>query len=136
MKKTNHAEGRGACAISARFRCLLVAATLFFSCFGMKAAAQSGTLPKVSIDLQNTAITDVFQSIQQQTGLSFVYNTSDINPSQKVSISAENTDLSAVLDKLFAKDGIVYTIKDKHIVLSKKLDKPAPQARGGEFRAL
>lgn len=69
-----------------------------------------------------------FQAIQQQTGCSFVYNTSDIDTDRKVSLSVHDEPLQAVLDKLFAGSDIAYTLRDKHIVLSKKAKNSPPTA--------
>lgn len=119
MKQCNYETGRRTIGISVRFRYLLLVSTVLFSSLCMNVAAQSSA-PRVSVDVQNTAIIKVFQSIQQQTDFSVVYNSSDINPENKVTISATNMALTAFLDKLFIGMNISYTIKDKHIVLSKK----------------
>ncbi len=68
----------------------------------------------------------VFQTVQQQTGCSFVYNTSDIDTDRKVTVSAQDEPLTALLDKLFAGSDIAYTLRDKHIVLSKKTKNSPP----------
>lgn len=130
MKQNTHGTGRRNYGFRARFRCLLLLAGLLFGSFGIKAAAQTQT-PKVSIEAQDTALSKVFQAIQQQTDYSIVYNTPDIDPAHKVSISARQMPLPALLDKLFAGSGIHYTIKDKHVVLSKKSNNTAVKSEGG-----
>lgn len=77
---------------------------------------------------RDATVITVFQAIQQQTGCSFVYNTSDIDTDRKVSLSAHDEPLQAVLDKLFAGSDIAYTLRDKHIVLSKKAKNSPPTA--------
>ena len=66
-----------------------------------------------------------------QTGCSFVYNTSDIDTDRKVTVSAQDEPLTALLDKLFAGSDIAYTLRDKHIVLSKKTKNSPPPQRSG-----
>ena len=84
---------------------------------------------RVSLDAPDATVITVFQAIQQQTGCSFVYNTSDIDTDRKVSLSVHDEPLQAVLDKLFAGSDIAYTLRDKHIVLSKKAkNSPPPTA--------
>lgn len=96
-------------------------------CFGAHAAAQTQqSVSRVSLDVRDAAIVNVFQTVQQQTGCSFVYNTSDIDTDRKVTVSAQDEPLTALLDKLFAGSDIAYTLRDKHIVLSKKLKIPPP----------
>ncbi|MEG0789384.1 MAG: SusC/RagA family TonB-linked outer membrane protein [Alistipes sp.] len=129
MKQNNHGTGWRA-GLSTCCRCLLFISVLLFSCLGTKAVAQTAT-PRVSVEVQDAAITKVFQAIQQQTNYSIVYNTSDINPALQVSIQAKDMTLSALLDKLFAGTGISYTIKDQHVVLSKKTTPAASATKGG-----
>ena len=78
---------------------------------------------------QDAAIVTVFQTIQQQTGCSFVYNTSDIDTDRKVTVSAQDEPLTALLDKL-SQVPTSPTLRDKHVVLSKKLKFPH-SAQGG-----
>ena len=130
MKKTNLATGRGGHVVATCFRCLFVIPMLLLGCFGAtSAAAQTQqALSRVSLDARDATVITVFQAIQQQTGCSFVYNTSDIDTDRKVSLSAHDEPLQAVLDKLFAGSDIAYTLRDKHIVLSKKAKNSPPTA--------
>lgn len=134
MKKTYLAAGRGVHAVSACFRCLLLIPIFVLGCFGAHAAAQTQqAVSRVSLDVRDAAIVTVFQTIQQQTGCSFVYNTSDIDTDRKVTVSAQDEPLTALLDKLFAGSDIAYTLRDKHVVLSKKTKNSPPphSAQGG-----
>ena len=133
MKKTYLAAGRGVHAVSACFRCLFLIPIFVLGCFGAHAAAQTQqSVSRVSLDVRDAAIVNVFQTVQQQTGCSFVYNTSDIDTDRKVTVSAQDEPLTALLDKLFAGSDIAYTLRDKHIVLSKKTkNSPPHNAQGG-----
>ena len=89
MKKTYLAAGRGVHAVSACFRCLFLIPIFVLGCFGAHAAAQTQqSVSRVSLDVRDAAIVNVFQTVQQQTGCSFVYNTSDIDTDRKVTVSA------------------------------------------------
>lgn len=133
MKHNTQEMGWSLHVISTPLRCLLVAAVMLFSGLGMKAAAQTAA-PRVTIDAQNAAISNVFEAIQAQTGYSVVYNTSDLNPGQTSSLKVTDATLPTALDRLFAGSDIAYTIKDKHIVLSKKAHSAATATGGGNFR--
>ena len=138
MKKTNLATGRGGRVVATCFRCLFVIPMLLLGCFGAtSAAAQTQqALSRVSLDAPDATVITVFQAIQQQTGCSFVYNTSDIDTDRKVSLSVHDEPLQAVVDKLFAGSDIAYTLRDKHIVLSKKAkNSPPPQRSGRRYRS-
>lgn len=73
---------------------------------------------RLTIDVKKVPLHQVFQSINQQTKLSVVYNVDDINPNQKVTCHVRNETITRALDVLFCETKIVYTIIDKHIVLS------------------
>ena len=97
MKKTNLATGRGGRVVATCFRCLFVIPMLLLGCFGAtSAAAQTQqALSRVSLDAPDATVITVFQAIQQQTGCSFVYNTSDIDTDRKVSLSVHDEPLQA-----------------------------------------
>ncbi len=130
MKKFNLAAGRGAQTLRTWFRCLLIAPVLLMGSLGAHAAGQSPA-PRVSVDVRNASIAQVFQTIQQQTDYSFVYNSADIDAAKPVTLSAAEETLPSVLDRLFAGTGVTYTLKDNHIVLSKTGAKAAPKPVGG-----
>ena len=130
MKHNTKQTGRRMRAFSAPLRCLLVVAALLLSGPGMKVAAQT-TAPRVTIDAQNAAISKVFETIQSQTGYSVVYNTSDLNPANTIDLHVTDMSLQSTLDRLFKGTDIAYTIKDKHIVLSKKSAAAASASVGG-----
>jgi len=74
----------------------------------------------------------VFRSIREQTGYSFVYNNSDVDRARRVTLDVTDQTLPAVLDRLFDGSDIAYTIKDKHIILSKKsVPQPSSGSEGG-----
>lgn len=73
---------------------------------------------RLTIDVKKVPLYQVFQLINQQTKLSVVYNVDDINPNREVTCHVRNETITRVLDVLFHETNIVYTIIDKHIVLS------------------
>ena len=54
---------------------------------------------EVTVKMSNVSLKEAIKSIQDQTQVKFVYS-SRINLKEKVSLKAENTKLSAVLDKI------------------------------------
>ena len=130
MKKTNLATGRGGRVVATCFRCLFVIPMLLLGCFGAtSAAAQTQqALSRVSLDAPDATVITVFQAIQQQTGCSFVYNTSDIDTDRKVSLSVHDEPLQAVLDKLFAGSDIAIPFGTNTSCSRRKLKIPPPTA--------
>ena len=104
---------------------------LLFGLSGTEAAAQTQPL-RVSVQAQDEVISEVFRSIREQTGYSFVYNNSDVDRARRVTLDVTDQTLPAVLDRLFDGSDIAYTIKDKHIILSKKsVPQPSSGSEGG-----
>ena len=116
MKKSYPAAGGRDRAACAWFRCLLIVPMLLFGLSGTEAAAQTQPL-RVSVQAQDEAISEVFRSIREQTGYSFVYNNSDVDRARRVTLDVTDQTLPAVLDRLFDGSDIAYTIKDTHIIL-------------------
>ena len=73
---------------------------------------------RLTIDVKKVPLYQVFQLINKQTKLSVVYNVDDINPNREVTCHVRNETIPRALDMLFHDTNIVYTIIDKHIVLS------------------
>ena len=131
MKKSYPAAGGRDRAACAWFRCLLIVPMLLFGLSGTEAAAQTQPL-RVSVQAQDEVLSEVFRSIREQTGYSFVYNNSDVDRARRVTLDVTDQTLPAVLDRLFDGSDIAYTIKDKHIILSKKsVPQPSSGSEGG-----
>lgn len=77
---------------------------------------------KVTINLQNAKLGDVFTTITQQTGLKVAYSRPTVNPDKIISISVSNEELTNVLDKLFKDGNISYKIEEKTVFLKEKGD--------------
>lgn len=77
---------------------------------------------KVTINLQNAKLGDVFTTITQQTGLKVAYSRPTVNPDKIISISVSNEELTNILDKLFKDGNISYKIEEKTVFLKEKGD--------------
>ena len=96
---------------------LLISNVIFWLMVLLPYTAKSQSL-YLNIAVKDAPLSDVFRQIEQQTGLSVVYNVNDINPSRKVSFSVRNESIIKTLDLLFKSTEIAYKIISKHIVLS------------------
>lgn len=75
---------------------------------------------KLSLNRQNTTLEEIFRDIEEKTGYKFVYNTSEIDRYEKVSVQETNGDLNDILRNLFHdKRNISFRISNKHIALFK-----------------
>ena len=75
---------------------------------------------KVSFNLKDVTIKEVFNEIQNQTDFKFLYRNTVVNVNSRVSLKAKNKTTLKVLDRLFRNTQIEYQIIEKQIVLTKK----------------
>ncbi len=97
-----------------RFALLMV-----FSVFSQMNASTDVKIPKISLDVNDFSITEVFEKIESLTEFNFFYSNDDILFDQTVSIAVEDQELNLVLDQLFMNIPFEYIIKDKQIVVTK-----------------
>lgn len=75
---------------------------------------------KLSLNKENATFEEVFQEIEAKTGYKFVYNTSDIDKKERVSIQETDQDLNDILRNILrSKRDISFRISNKHIALFK-----------------
>lgn len=75
---------------------------------------------KVSLDINNGSIEEVFQEIENQSEFNIFYKVDQIDITKKVSINAEEQLLSEVLDDVLAGQDVSYAVLDKIIVIKSK----------------
>lgn len=121
MKNTPHDREK---SVWHRKTTLIMRCILLFILLGTVQAFASVTYSqntRLSLDMENATVQEVLSTIEQESSFYFTYNTKQINAARKVSIKASNKMVSEILNDLFAKEGVKYTIEDKHIVLYKTL---------------
>jgi len=91
---------------------LLLLVALCISC-GM-ANAQT-----VSKDFKAQPLKSVLKDIEQQTGLSIIYEVNEVNGEKKITQSFKNTSVEKVLSEILGED-LEFNIQNKMIIISKK----------------
>lgn len=86
-------------------------------------AAQSGNI--VSVDVKDMSLSEVLKSISVQSDYRFVYSSSAINASRKVSVRVRSQDINKVLEAVLDGTGISWTIIGNQIALSAEVRKNA-----------
>ncbi|MFT4221963.1 SusC/RagA family TonB-linked outer membrane protein [Dysgonomonas sp.] len=71
----------------------------------------------ISLDMNEVTIKEVLSEIEKKSGYYFTYNVKEINAGRKTSIHVKDKSITEVLDQLFLKNGVEYSVKDKYIVL-------------------
>jgi TonB-linked SusC/RagA family outer membrane protein len=75
---------------------------------------------QVSISVNNTSLSQIFELLHIQTGYTFLYNSAMISESNPVSISVKKAELTDFLDKCFANQDLTYTVYEKIVVIKRK----------------
>ena len=93
---------------------------LLVSVFSIQAKTYSQNA-KVTCNLENVKITNVFEKIEKDTKYRFLYNHDEVNIDRIVSIKAEKEPLKNILQSLFLGTDITFVIRKKQIVLRKEV---------------
>lgn len=75
---------------------------------------------KISLDMKNTSIEKVLQTIEEKSDYYFLYNNKLVNVDRKVSVRVKDAAISDVLDKLFKSVDVEYQLEGNQIILSPK----------------
>ena len=93
---------------------------LFVLTFQLQAEHIYSQDAKISLDMKNSTIEKVLQTIEEKSDYYFLYNNRLINVDRKVSVRVRNAAISAVLEKLFKSENVDYEVKGSQIILSPK----------------
>lgn len=74
---------------------------------------------KVTLDINNATLKNVFDLIEEQTNLLFVYSNSEVDNQRLVSIKTRSEPVQSILGKVLEGTGLVYVVNDKYIVLNR-----------------
>lgn len=81
----------------------------------------------ITINANNTPLSEVLKRIEKQSNYSFLYNKTLIDVTRKVTLQVKRQSVQRVLDRLFANSNIKYTIRGKQIILSLQNTEKTPQ---------
>ncbi|MFV5690675.1 TonB-dependent receptor [Flavobacterium sp. LT1R49] len=76
---------------------------------------------KVSLELNNTTVETVIETIEQKTDFRFIYKMNDIDLNRIISIRVKDQTIDVVLEKLFKGTGTDFKVRDTQIILKKPL---------------
>ena len=93
---------------------------LFVLTFQLQAEHIYSQNAKISLDMKNSTIEKVLQTIEEKSDYYFLYNNRLINVDRKVSVRVRNAAISAVLERLFKSENVNYEVKGTQIILSPK----------------
>ncbi|MBL1409483.1 SusC/RagA family TonB-linked outer membrane protein [Sphingobacterium faecale] len=74
---------------------------------------------KITLDLKDASIKQIFQQVEKQSGYSFFYKDVDVANFKKRGVSFSNTNLNQVLESILTPYGLDYEIVNKTVVIKK-----------------
>ena len=74
---------------------------------------------KVTLELNNSTIEKVIETIEQKTDFRFIYKLNDIDLDRVITISVKNQSIDIVLNKLFRGTPTEFKVRDTQIILKK-----------------
>jgi TonB-linked SusC/RagA family outer membrane protein len=97
---------------------LIMRLTFVLSVISIWAVTASGySQAKLSLDLKNATLKEVFSKIESQTSLSFLYKSDVVNPNERVTIQAEEASVHDILKTLFSTRKIQFEILDNSLIV-------------------
>ena len=81
--------------------------------------AHSYAQTKVNLELNNTTVETVLETIEQKTDFRFIYKLNDIDLNRVISIKAKNETIDVVLDKIFKGTATDFKVRETQVILKK-----------------
>ena len=82
-----------------------------------------GQNTKITLNLNNVSVQQVFEEIESLSDFRFLYNHKKVNLKRTVSVNVNKEPISNILDRIFEATDVYFTVKNKQIILKTgKLD--------------
>jgi hypothetical protein len=82
---------------------------------------------KLTLSLNNTTLKKALAEIEKKSEFYFMYNSTQIDTKQRVSINVVEATIFQILDKMLETTGISYEISNRQIILTPKNDNKTSQ---------
>ena len=123
MKKNNTLECLDRVIPKFNLKMKLTVFFLIITFFQMQANSGYAQKTKISLDLKEASLTEVFTIIESKTEFKFFYKNEAVNLNRKITIQAKKERIRDILDVLFKDSSVIYEVIGKQIVI-KKLTPP------------
>ncbi len=101
-------------------KAMRITAFLLFVC-AMNVHARTYSQERLTLNLKDAKLSQVFAIIQQKTEYQFLYNTEDVQKAPTVSISVKRATVPEILADCFENSPLGYRIENKTVVVVKKI---------------
>ena len=98
---------------------------LFCSIGMLQAVETYAQNARLSLNVEEETVANVLRQIEDASDFDFFYNNSHVDLNRRVSVSAQNSDIFAILKEIFEGTEVRYTVLDKKIILSTQLEASA-----------
>ena len=75
---------------------------------------------KITLSLKDVPIVEFFKEVEKITTYKFFYKNSQVENIPKISVEAKDQSLASVLNSVFSKTELTYTLNDKQIIIQDK----------------
>lgn len=76
---------------------------------------------RISLDLKDCTVMDLFQAIQQQTDLCFVYSQRNFEKIGKLNVKAQNEEVKVFLDRVFNSSDVEFVFEDQTVIVKPRV---------------
>jgi len=94
----------------------------FLGIVQMMASEAYSQTTKLTLQLKDVAVKQVLAQIEDESEFFFLYNSKLVDVNRKVDVDAKDERIDDILNNLFQKTEVVYTVVDRQIVLTNKAD--------------
>jgi len=74
---------------------------------------------KLSVNMENATVEEVFKAIEDQSEFLFLYQEGQVDLNRRVTIQAERKQLQEILDEVFKGTDNIYIVSDRQVVIGK-----------------
>jgi TonB-linked SusC/RagA family outer membrane protein len=100
---------------------------LFFLFFSIQAFSGTLSQNRISVELENSSIKELFKVIKEQTSLGFIYDEAYIKNLKNISVNAKNKTVEEILSEILKDTGLEYSIEHNTILITPKVSAPQIQ---------
>lgn len=94
--------------------------TVFLTLLACLEVSASALAQRVTLNVKNASLIEVFDEIRKQSDVDFVYRTTQIKQAKVINIQVRRMPLEEVLDLIFKEQPLAYSIQNKTIVVKEK----------------
>ena len=98
---------------------------VFFFCMNLSANSFSQNV-KVSLDLEQVSVKEFLRTVQEQTGINFLYNANLIEGIDRVSVHVTDRELRLVLQDILKPKGLEFIFQEGTVIIKKVEEKKEP----------